>query len=175
MKIYGNNLDLLTNYSAKSFQLILTDPPYEMEPALKIQYHNEFRRLCCGTIAVFMPPENPWVLPASQYLFWEKPISTKNTSRRYSRFVEEIFLYEMDHHKWNCHRHWSQYTNVFRDLVDESKHPHRKPPSMIERIILNHTDPGDLILDPFAGSFVVHDVSERLGRVCTAIEIKGSG
>ena len=51
-------------------------------------------------------------------------------------------------------------------LVDigHNLHPFRKPPSLIERLIKNHTDIGDTILDPFAGSGVVRDVAQRLAR-----------
>jgi len=131
--------------------------------------HKYFTSISSGVVIVFSPPENQWILPADQYLFWEKPISTKNTSRRYSRFVEMIFVY--GENTWNTGRHWSQYTNVFRDLVDDSsRHPFRKPPSLIRRLILNHTNYGDIILDPFAGSGVVAEVAMELGRHCISIE-----
>ena len=172
MRIFDDNINRLSSIEDKSFQMILTDPPYDLSEELKLWYHAEFIRLCRGTIIVFMPPENQWVLPADQYLFWEKPISTKNTSRKYSRFMEMIFLYSLESPKWNTGRHWSQYTNIFKDLVDDvSLHPYRKPPSLIERLLLNHTDVGDLILDPFAGSFVVDDVARRLRRETVSIEI----
>jgi DNA modification methylase len=170
-KYKDTNIDLLSQIDDKSIQMILTDPPYDLKWWQIHEYQKSFIRLCKGTIIVFMPPENMWYMPADQYLFWEKPISTKNTSKSYSRFVEMMFLYEMENHKWNCKRHWSQYTNVFKDLVDDTKlHPYRKPPSLIERLILNHTDEGDWVLDPFAGSFVVYDVATRLGRKCIAID-----
>jgi site-specific DNA-methyltransferase (adenine-specific) len=150
--------------------VVLTDPPYNYEWREKETIHNQFLRICRGTIIVFSPPKNQWILPADQYLFWIKPISTKNTSKSYSRFVEMIFVY--GRHVWNSKRHWSQYTNVFTDLVDDSKiHPYRKPPSLIERLILNHTNKGDIILDPFAGSFVVADVAERLNRRHISLDI----
>jgi len=161
------------------FDLILTDPPYDFKQEKKEYVHSLFQRFVFpgrkphqdGTIIVFSPPENQWILPADQYLFWQKPISTKNTSKRYSRFVEMIFVYQGDNPTWISNRHWSQYTNVFVDLVDNSSiHPFRKPPSLIERLILNHTEPGDWILDPFAGSFVVHDVARRLDRNSVSIE-----
>ncbi|MHA2113814.1 MAG: DNA methyltransferase [Candidatus Hodarchaeales archaeon] len=63
--------------------------------------------------------------------------------------------------------------NILLDLVDDTKlHAFRKPPSLIERLILNHTNEGDCILDPFAGSFVVAEVANRLGRNCVSIEIE---
>ena len=158
-----NAFKLLPTLDDKSVDLVLTDPPYDYSDAEKKFLHTQFKRVSRHGVLVFSPPENQWIHPADRYLFWIKPISTKNTSRRYSRFVEMIFLYGDS--KWITGRHWSQYTNVFTDLVDDAKkHPFRKPPSLIERLILNHTEEGDLILDPFAGSGVVGEVGERLGR-----------
>ena len=169
--ITGDNKLTLSMLPSQSVPCILTDVPYDLSHDEKVYYHNEFKRICSGAIIVFSPPENQWILPADQYLFWEKPISTKNTSKNYSRFVEMIFVYGRG--GWNCDRHWSQYTNVFRDLVDDTKyHAYRKPPSLIERLILNHTSPGDIVLDPFAGSGVVVEVCERLDRNWIAMDLK---
>ena len=192
----GNSFELLPKFTDKSVDLVLTDPPYDFDMETKMFFHNQFLRISRQWVIVFSPPENQWILPADvencdpkdmykyvemydpkdiykyQYLFWEKPISTKNTSRRYSRFVEMIFVYGCG--TWNSNRNWSQYTNVFKDLVDDSKlHLHRKPPSLIERLIRNHTNEGDIILDPFCGSGVVAEVSEHLNRVCISIDREG--
>ena len=151
------------------FDLIITDPPYDLTKEQQIFLHKEFLRLSKGWVIVFSPPENQWIIPADQYLFWIKPISTKNTSKSYSRFVEMIFVYGRG--EWNTGRHWSQYTNVFKDLVDDIRyHSFRKPPSMIERLILNHSKEGDLILDPFSGSGVVSQCANKLNRLCLGIE-----
>ena len=49
--------------------------------------------------------------------------------------------------------------------VDEpSGYPTQKPESLLERVILASTDPGDLVLDPFAGSGTTLAVAQRLGR-----------
>lgn len=156
----------------KSVDMILTDVPYDLNNGQKTFLHNQFLRISKSWVIVFSPPENQWVLPADQYLFWQKPISTKNTSKRYSRFVEMIFIYGSG--VWNTDRHWSQYTNVFTDLVDNAKiHPYRKPPSLIERLILNHSNAGDTILDPFCGSGVVVQIADWLGRQGIGLEING--
>ena len=159
----------LSRFKDGSFNAIITDPPYDFTEEQILWLHEQFCRLS-SNIIVFAPPENPWVYPANQYGFWIKPISTKNTSKSYSRFVECIYFYNIT--TWNAGRHWSQYTNVFTDLVDDTKvHPYRKPPSLIERLIRNHTNEGDLILDPFAGSGVILDVAQRLNRKCISLEI----
>jgi DNA modification methylase len=167
--IYGNSFEYLFTLETQSFDLILTDPPYDLNEQERKVLHREFIRIAKGVI-VFSPPENQWILPADQYLFWIKPISTKNTSKHYSRFVEMIFCYGIL--KWFPNRHWSQYTNVFTDLVDDSSlHPYRKPPSLIERLIRNHTEVGDKVLDPFAGSGTVHAICSRLGIDSLSIDI----
>lgn len=166
---HGNAEDILQSFPDKSVDLILTDPMYDLSEQWISYYHEEFLRISRHGIIIFMPPENPWVWPASQYLFWEKEHSTKNTAKNYARYMEEIFLYSTD--VWNTDRHWSNYGNVFHDLVDDTSiSPYRKPPSLIERLILNHTNPGMLLLDPFAGSCVVADVCKKVGRNYICIE-----
>ncbi len=168
--LQADAFEYLPGLQSNSVDLIITDPPYNFTLTQQLDLHNEFMRITKTGIIVFAPPENQWVPLAGQILFWVKPISTKNTSRRYSRFVEMIFLY--GDLKWNTGMHWSQYVNVFHDLVDDAKlHPYRKPPSLITRLILLHTDPGDTILDPFAGSGVVAEVGERLGRTVFVSDI----
>lgn len=169
--IRGDTFDIIPSFNDQSFECILTDVPYNLTREQQERLHARFSRICKGVIIIFSPPENQWFLPADQYLFWVKPISTKNTSRSYSRFVEMIFVYGS--HVWNSDRHWSQYTNVFTDLVDDSSlHPYRKPPSLIERLIRNHTNVGDTVFDCFAGSGVVQDVCMKLERNSVSIEIE---
>jgi len=169
--IHRDAFDVLPTLDSNSVNMILTDPPYDFSGPQIQWLHKEFLRICSGVIIVFAPPENQWVLPADQYGFWTKPISTKNTSRKYSRFVEMIFIY--GNNVWNSKRHWSQYVNIFNDRVDSTKvHPFRKPPSLMEKFILNHTSPGDIILDPFSGSGVVGDMARQHHRKCISIEIE---
>lgn len=166
--IQGDCLEVMKTFADKSFDLVLTDPPYDFDEQKKREIHIEFLRIASGVI-VFSPPENQW-LPADQYGFWVKPISTKNTSRRYSRFVEMIFFY--GNLRWNPERHWSQYTNVFADLVDgATEHPYEKPMSLIKRLILNHSDNTSTILDPFMGSGTTLVAAKYLNRNATGIEI----
>jgi site-specific DNA-methyltransferase (adenine-specific) len=54
--------------------------------------------------------------------------------------------------------------NRWPEKVDRSLHPHVKPIGLIERLIAAVTEPGDLIVDPAAGSFVVMHAARQLGR-----------
>jgi site-specific DNA-methyltransferase (adenine-specific) len=50
------------------------------------------------------------------------------------------------------------------EKVDRKIHPHVKPINLIARLIAAVTQPGDLIVDPCAGSFVVMHAARVLGR-----------
>ncbi len=50
-------------------------------------------------------------------------------------------------------------------------HPTQKPLELFERPILNHTEPGDAVYDPFAGSGTCLIAAAKHGRRCFAIEL----
>jgi site-specific DNA-methyltransferase (adenine-specific) len=50
------------------------------------------------------------------------------------------------------------------EKIDRQVHPHIKPAGLIRRLIAAVTKPGDLVIDPAAGSFVVMHVAHELGR-----------
>ena len=51
------------------------------------------------------------------------------------------------------------------------KHPTQKPLSLLERILIASTKPGDLILDPFCGSGTTQVAAEKLNRRSVGIEM----
>ena len=172
IKLYNENCwDILRNMGNDSVSAVITDPPYDFDWEEKDNFHREFERIAPLSI-VFCPPENQWkIFPVpDQFLFWVKPISTKNTSKSYSRFVEMIQVF--GRHGWNTNRHWSQYTNVFTDLVEEKDHPYRKPLSMMERLVLNHTREGDWVIDPFMGSGTTGVACVKNNRNFIGIELE---
>ena len=48
--------------------------------------------------------------------------------------------------------------------VDRKLHPHIKPIGLIRELIGAVTRPGDLVVDPAAGSFVIMHAAHQLGR-----------
>jgi len=50
------------------------------------------------------------------------------------------------------------------EKVDRKLHPHIKPVGLISALIEAITSPGDLVVDPAAGSFVVTHAARQLGR-----------
>jgi site-specific DNA-methyltransferase (adenine-specific) len=57
------------------------------------------------------------------------------------------------------------------EKVDRKMHPHVKPIRLITRLIGAVTRPGELVVDPAAGSFVVLDAANQLGREFVGCDI----
>lgn len=55
-------------------------------------------------------------------------------------------------------------------MPEYEEHPTQKPEALLERIIKASSNPGDLVLDPFAGAFTTCAVAQRLGRRSIGIE-----
>ena len=65
---------------------------------------------------------------------------------------------------------WTDLTVPFWSMPENTDHPTQKPEKLLAKIILASTNPGDLILDPFAGSGTTAVVAKKLGRHFVAIE-----
>ncbi len=65
---------------------------------------------------------------------------------------------------------WTDISVPFWSMPENTDHPTQKPEKLLAKIILASTNPGDLILDPFAGSGTTAVVAKKLGRKFVAIE-----
>ncbi|HKP68381.1 MAG TPA: site-specific DNA-methyltransferase [Pyrinomonadaceae bacterium] len=65
---------------------------------------------------------------------------------------------------------WTDITVPFWSMPENTDHPTQKPEKLLAKIILASTNPGDMILDPFAGSGTTAVVAAKLGREFVAIE-----
>lgn len=63
-----------------------------------------------------------------------------------------------------------EFPRVRFRMGEYENHPSQKPEAVLERIILASSNPGDLILDPFSGTFTTGAVAQRLGRKFIGIE-----
>ena len=146
--------------------LIIADPLYD-----KIQDYLDIISFDLPTI-LFMRPRMLRHLPAPLDLaFWLKPISTKNTLRSYSCFIEVIAFYRTN---MNADLHWSNRTGIFTDYIMFKNHAFKKPDSLIERLIHNHYSGHGIVYDPCAGSKTVEDVCKRLSISSYSVDIGGS-
>src|SRR5262249_35878264 len=73
---------------------------------------------------------------------------------------------------------WSDHgiRDRWREKVARHIHPHAKPVGLIKRLIGAVTQPGDLVVDPCAGSFVVLRAAMEMGRDFIGCDIReGNG
>lgn len=65
---------------------------------------------------------------------------------------------------------WTDLTVPFWSMPENTDHPTQKPEKLLAKIILASSRPGDLVLDPFAGSGTTAVVAKKLRRGFTCIE-----
>lgn len=64
-----------------------------------------------------------------------------------------------------------EFSRVRFKMEEYENHPTQKPEALLERIIKASSNEGDVVLDPFSGSFTTSAVAVRLGRVGVGIDM----
>lgn len=57
-------------------------------------------------------------------------------------------------------------------MPEYEEHPSQKPEALLDRVIRASSNPGDLVLDPFGGTFTTCAIAQRLGRRSIGIELQ---
>ena len=93
--------------------------------------------------------------PEKERIYYEKPfIDTKKDES--GRYYSDVFVRDV----WDC-----DYTKPFISGSSEYiNYPTQKAEGLLKRIIISSSNPGDLVLDCFAGSGTTLAVAEKLGR-----------
>lgn len=63
------------------------------------------------------------------------------------------------------------FSRVRFKMDEYENHPTQKPEALLERIIKASSNEGDVVLDPFSGSFTTSAVANKLGRNAIGIEL----
>lgn len=63
------------------------------------------------------------------------------------------------------------FSRVRFKMEEYENHPTQKPEALLERMIKTSTNVGDVVLDPFSGSFTTSAVAQKLGRKSIGIEL----
>lgn len=100
-------------------------------------------------------------------LTWEKPTPTRN--RWYMKNLEFTLYLFRGRAKTIRNPGSKQSLALPRPKIDW--HPTAKPVELFEHYILNSSDPGDLVIDPFGGSGTCAVAALRTGRSCVSIEL----
>lgn len=103
-------------------------------------------------------------------MVWTKPDGAPQfTGDRPGMGYESIVVCHSDgeRKRWNAGGKRGVYEFVARTSQGQNErggHPTAKPEALMEALVRDFTDPGDLILDPFAGSGTTGVAAIRLGR-----------
>ncbi len=65
---------------------------------------------------------------------------------------------------------WDDISVPYWSMPENTDHPTQKPEKLIAKLILASSKPGDIVLDPFAGSGTTSVVAKKLGRRFLGIE-----
>lgn len=65
-----------------------------------------------------------------------------------------------------------EFSRVRYRMEEYENHPTQKPVALLERIIKASSNKGDLVLDPFSGTFTTSFVAKELGRNTIGIELQ---
>ena len=64
-----------------------------------------------------------------------------------------------------------EFSRVRFKMDEYENHPTQKSEALLERIVKASSNKGDIVLDPFSGSFTTSAVANRLGRLAVGIEL----
>lgn len=161
MVILWDALEWAQKQDSKSIDHIITDFEYGSYFPLM-----EFLRVCRGTIMTFCSEKDlPMLGKETEVAYWIKTPSTKNYSKHLGRFVEQIHIFRQTHYDiFNTNLHWSNYTGVYTDMVEEKGWLWKKPLSLMKRLVSIYTSPGDLVADPYCGSGTTLEACRDLDR-----------
>lgn len=107
----------------------------------------------------------------STIIIWAKNVFSINRSDY--RYQYEMIIYGWPEGKkryWCGGRNQSNLWHIKRPNKNDL-HPTMKPVELVERAICNSSRPGDIVLDPFAGSGSTLVAAERTGRIAYLMEI----
>ena len=65
---------------------------------------------------------------------------------------------------------WDDISVPYWSMPENTAHPTQKPEKLLAKLILASSDPGGIVLDPFAGSGSTAVTAKKLGRRFVAIE-----
>lgn len=128
--------------------------------------------LCCGTKQI--GEIYKWALKK----FKRRPtliIWAKNAyailNRDYHSAYEQMMYFYYDKKKFRGERNQSDVWYIKRRASAKYTHPTQKPVRLIQKAIINSSDPGDIVLDLFGGSGSTLIAAENTNRRCYMMEL----
>ncbi len=175
----GDCLDPVTGLASlayKSVDHVITDPPYGVEfgysdhdddasthPAFVASFMQHVLRLPSACALVFSGTAQAFEYPAPKWMCaWIKPGSTGRSRLGGFCEFEPILVYGKPRKR--VYHDYTSLPSAANLSTIGIGHPCPKPIGLMEWCVRNFTDPGETILDPFAGSGTTGVAAIRLGR-----------
>lgn len=227
--IHGNCLEVLSDMSSNTVDLVFVDPPYNIGkkfgdfmdcwPSIPAyaDWCYEWLEEC---IRILKPTGSMYVMTSTQSMpyidiwlrqrihilsriVWHYDSSGVQAKKFFGSLYEPILHCVNDKRKYTFNANdilVEAKTGAVRNLIDYRKevptpystkkvpgnawyiprvryrmheyedHPTQKPEALLERIILASSNVGDVVLDPFAGTFTTCAVAQKLDRSSIGIE-----
>lgn len=89
----------------------------------------------------------------------------------YHKSYEIIFYNRTNEGVWNGGRDQKAEWYVKQANVNDYRHPTQKPIRLVQKAILNNSNPGDIVLDMFIGSGSTLIACQQNDRVCFGLEL----
>jgi DNA modification methylase len=169
--IQGNCLDLINKIP--QIDLLIIDPPYQegwtnyfllFKEKLKPQGQMLW---FCQPIELYELPEKP-----HQILIWKEPYSPKPIRKKYREFLDVIAWYAYGDYTFNPLM-WNLMNSVFEDEIIRKARVHKweKPITLMEKLVMIHSNENDLVVDLFCGSGSTVVACKRHNRNYIGIEL----
>lgn len=187
----GDSLKILPTLDPVSVDCVVTDPPYEITAkgggiAANRQYlHDTEGFTDCGFDYSILSPFDNWVCFGAlrqvpklienagdrrwMLITWNKPDPAPLCNGNYLPDTEYIV------HAWRGRRLYGRCEDKARFINhrssrDNGLHPNCKPVPVMEKVVVNSSDVGQLVVDPYMGSGTTGVACVRLERRFIGIE-----
>src|SRR5574341_225784 len=164
----GDCLEILPTLAAGSVDAVIADPPYPNIYRERYRFRDgiiDFLKKYTCRQFVFWTITEPFPLDFTACHTWDKITGT------YARYE---YLYERNGGTEERVFRYQKYNNFidaqfYRDIKVD--HPSQKNLAMLKKIVVDYTELGDLIFDPFMGSGTTGVACVQTGRRFVGIEI----
>lgn len=116
-----------------------------------------------------------WFVKDNKKFRWNKKYQYSNERRKRDGNSSKI---RPSNGQYKCQSEYKRLTNVWTDITEQGTdvlgvkfHYTPKPLKLIERLVLLHTTPSSIVLDPFAGSGSTEIVCNKFGLDSISYEI----
>ena len=196
--IQGDCLEVMRGIEDKSVDLVLTDPPYNasnsgikfkgyttineewdkgFDPYLFLD--QSFRILKPGgSLLVFcsyhlLGKYLMYGKKVQQIIHWKHNSAVPAVAKVYTPVIEYIVWYSTPNYTFNKSTVKTNCISNNKGYQVDGKfdHPSQKPTDLMKKLIGVHSNPNDLIVDPFIGSGSTLVAAKQLGRRYIGIEI----